>query len=155
MQWFEGADQHAAGNAFRLAGDIEAGMQAVDEVHIRVAGRAPQNGVARGTAREGMRGRVIHAEIGFRFDDAASEQGALPAAQQEFAEQGAGDNVRCVEEEGAGQEFGHGDDFARIRTSRNRGKQVLRLRLAFRQASLRMTQNWDCAFLPPRERSAS
>ena len=68
---FEGADEDAAGFAVRLAGDIEAVIHAIDEVNVGMAGRAEEDSIAGGFSGEGVGGRVVGAEVGFDFDDAA------------------------------------------------------------------------------------
>jgi hypothetical protein len=45
----------------------------VDEIDVGVAGRAEENGVARGESAIGVGGRVVEAEVGFGFDDASGE----------------------------------------------------------------------------------
>lgn len=72
---FEGAEQDAAAPAFYFAGEIHAVVAAVDEVEIGVAGGTEENAVARGGTAMGVgRGvseRIVRAEVGFDFDDAA------------------------------------------------------------------------------------
>jgi hypothetical protein len=48
-------------------------MIAVDEVDIGVAGRAEENGVARGLAAVGVRSGIDRSEIGFGLDDASGD----------------------------------------------------------------------------------
>src|SRR5712692_8139384 len=64
----ERADQHRAGNAFRLAHEVDAPMNAVGAVDIGVTGRAEHHGVARGLAAEAVRGGIALV-IGLDLDD--------------------------------------------------------------------------------------
>jgi len=73
---FEGADEDGAGQAFRLAGDVDAVVHAVDEVDIGVAGLAEHDGVAGRDAAEavgcGVGDGAVRAVVGFDLDDAPS-----------------------------------------------------------------------------------
>src|SRR5712691_3530494 len=66
----ECADQDGAGDAFRLADEIEAPVDAVGAVDIGVTGRTEHHRVARGAAVEGMR-RGVALVIGLDLDDDA------------------------------------------------------------------------------------
>ena len=72
----QGAKQHAAGHAIRQAGNIQAVVIAIDEVHVGETGRTEENGIPRRLACRGVRRRVVLAEIGLGFDDAAGENSA-------------------------------------------------------------------------------
>jgi hypothetical protein len=67
---FKGAEKNTSGLAFALTGDIQAVVIAVDEINVSVAGRAEEDGVARGMAGGGVSGGIIGAEVGLDFDDA-------------------------------------------------------------------------------------
>jgi len=81
----EGADEHAAGLAGWLAGEVQAVVHAVDEIDVGEAGRTEEDGVAGGFADEGVGGWVVEAEVGFDFRDAAGEALAVERAGDEFA----------------------------------------------------------------------
>ena len=81
----EGADEHAAGLAGRLAGEVKAVVHAVDEIDVGEAGRTEEDGVAGGFADEGVGGWVVEAEVGFDFRDASGEAFAVERAGDEFA----------------------------------------------------------------------
>jgi len=80
---FDGADEHAARNTFRLSHDIQAVVHTVDQVHVGVS-RTPENDprAPRQTA-SAMRGRVVLSQIRFYFDDARRR----PAMPQNFSKQ--------------------------------------------------------------------
>src|SRR5579864_409127 len=79
----KGANQHATGGAFRLRHDVEAVMDAVNQVNIGVARRAEQDACAGRQAAVGVSGRIGGAQIGFGLDDAP---GGL-AMRQDLAQQ--------------------------------------------------------------------
>ena len=97
--WLHGAKQHAAGLAFRHAGNIQAVVIAVNEVHVGVSGRPEEDGIARSAAGVSVRRRIFGSEIGFVFDDTASEQRASFAADQQLAQQLASHGHRIAIEE--------------------------------------------------------
>ena len=90
-QGFERADEDGAGHAFRLAGDVDAVVHAVDEVDVGVAGFAEHDGVAGRDAAKAVGGRVgdgaVRAVVGFDFDDATGEPAVCGAPGEELAEQ--------------------------------------------------------------------
>lgn len=92
---FDGADEDAAGGAVGFGDEIEALVDAVDEIDVGAAGRAEDDLGAGGDAAGGVGGFVIEAEVGFGFDDG----GGVGAADEEFAEEiaGDGDGVAGVE----------------------------------------------------------
>ena len=89
--WLEGADEYAAGFAFRLAGEVQTVVHSVDEIDVGETGRAEEYGVARGFSDEGMRGRIGEAKVGFDFGDASGEALAVEITGDELAEQVARD----------------------------------------------------------------
>ena len=116
---------------------ISAVMIAVDEVHVGVAGRTEQDGIARSLAAKSVGAGIERAEVGFGFDDASGEQGLVPkvaagfptfarrwrmwatisrsgrgrqAADEELAEEFAGDGARVARVEGARQRRELGKD---------------------------------------------
>jgi len=103
----EGADEDAAGMSLGLAGDIQAVVHPVDEVDVGESWRAEEDGVAGGFADVRVRGGVVESEVGFEFNDAASEGLAVQAASDEFAEETAGYDIGRIKVEAARQELGH------------------------------------------------
>lgn len=97
FQWFESADQDAAGLALRLAGDIEAGMKAVDEIDVRMAGRPEEDLGARCAAGGGMGGRVIDTEISLGLDYATGESLAVDSVDEKLAKEPWRDLIRRPE----------------------------------------------------------
>ena len=91
--------------SFRLAGDVQAVVHAVDEVDVGEARRSEENGIAGGLADVGMGSGIVEPEIGFDLDDAAGEGLAIQASSDKFAEEPGRDDVRRVEVEAAGQNF--------------------------------------------------
>jgi hypothetical protein len=79
---FQGAQQHSPGDARRIRRDVEAVVHAVREVDIGVPGRAEHDGVAGGTATEGVRRRIGFAGVGLGLDDPAGKQ-AFGGAKEE------------------------------------------------------------------------
>jgi hypothetical protein len=73
--WFQGPDQNASRLAFRLAGNIEAVMISVNEVHVGVTGRSEQYGGAGGVSGGRMGGSILDAKVSFGFNDASRERG--------------------------------------------------------------------------------
>ena len=98
---FEGAEQDRSSLAFRLTGNVQAVVIAVDEIYIGVAGWAEENGGAGGDAGEGVGGGVGLPEVGFDLDDASSERNFL-VSHQHFAKKVAGNALGVAGEEGAG-----------------------------------------------------
>jgi hypothetical protein len=105
---FEGTNQNAASLTLGFAGDVETVMIAVDEINVSVTGRAEQDRVAGGSAGGGVSGGIVLAEIGFNFDQAGGKD-FCSGAEQEFANQIAGDAAGRAGEKGSSQRMsGHG-----------------------------------------------
>ncbi len=100
---FEGAEENASGMAGRLATDVGAVVISVDEIDVGVAGRAEEDGVAKGLSVVGVGAGIDGSQVGFGFDDASGESEGTVAADEKFAEKFAGDGagIACVK--GAGQ----------------------------------------------------
>lgn len=90
---FKGAKEYATGNAIGLTGDVQALMHAVDEVDIRMAGRAEEYGVTRGSACGGVGSGVVLPEISLGFDNAAYKRSAAFDSYQQLAQELFGDQV--------------------------------------------------------------
>ena len=95
----DGADEDAAGSAVGLGDEVEAFVHAVDEIDVGTAGRAVDDAGAGGDAAGGVGGFVVHSEVGFHFDDG----GGVGSADQDFAEEGAGDGDGVAGVEGFGK----------------------------------------------------
>jgi hypothetical protein len=95
---FERADQHAAGLPLGLARNVHAGVAAIDDVDVGIAGVTEQDQVAgRGSAMRvgGGVGRVIvGTEIGLGFHDAAGEEAGVGRVDQELAQKAGGHQFR-------------------------------------------------------------
>ena len=85
--WLQGAKENASGNAVGQAGNIQAVVIAIDEIHVGVTGRAEENGIPCRPARRGVGRRIALAEISFGFDDSAGENSARRFPEQQFPEQ--------------------------------------------------------------------
>ena len=94
-----GAQQHASGLSFGHAGNIQAIVIAVNEVHIGMSGRPEEDGIARRASGVSVRRWIFNSEIGFIFDDTAGEQRSSFAANQQLAEQLASYGHRIAIEE--------------------------------------------------------
>ena len=77
-------------------------MISVDEVDVGVAGRAEKDGIAEGASGGGVGGGIVGAEVGFGLDDASGENVLAMAADENLAEEFAGDDAGIAVEEGAG-----------------------------------------------------
>ena len=98
LQRLDGADQHRAGRALRLADEIQAPVDAVGAVHVGKAGRAEHHGVALGSAPEAVRRRV-GVVIGLDLDDQAADV----VDEQRGPDQFGGDLVDAAGEERAAE----------------------------------------------------
>ena len=61
-------------------------MDPVDEVDVSIAGRAKHGRVARGFAGMCMRGRIVHPNVSFDFNDAACKALPFQASNQALSE---------------------------------------------------------------------
>jgi hypothetical protein len=100
---FQGAEQDASGLAIGFAGDVEAVVSAIDEIDVGVAGWAEEHGIAGGEAGGGVGGGIVLAEVSFDFDDAGGEGDSPTFANQDLAQEFAGDAARIAGVEGAGE----------------------------------------------------
>jgi len=67
-QRLERANQHAPGHSLAIRNHIQAFVHAVDEVHVRTAGRTEYHFGPRSKAARGVGRQVVEPEIGFRLD---------------------------------------------------------------------------------------
>ena len=102
MRRRERADQHRAGDARRLADEIEAPMDAVGAVDIGIAGRAEHDGIARGRPAKRVR-RRIGVVIGLDLDDDAADA----IEQERRTDQLGRDRVHAAGEEGSAEQPCH------------------------------------------------
>jgi hypothetical protein len=82
-------------------------VHSVDEIDVGVAGRAEEDGVAGSLSRGGVGGGIVLSEVGFDLDDASRKALGSSSANENFAEQVAGDGVRRAGEEAAGKGLVH------------------------------------------------
>jgi len=106
QEGLKGADEDAASPAFGFAGDIDAVVHAVDQIHVSVTGRAEHDLVAGRGSAEAVGGGVgsggdVGAEVGFYFDDAAGEEAGRGLMGEDDAEELRGDDFGRRKEEGA------------------------------------------------------
>ena len=101
VDWVECSDEDSACFAGKMRGDVETVVHAVDEVDIYVSGWAEEYCVAGSETAGGVGCRVDEAEVGFDFGDAGGEALALEIADEEFAEEGAGDYLGGAGVEGS------------------------------------------------------
>ena len=87
FDWFEGADQHAAGSAVVFGDDVHAVVHAVREIDVSVTAGSEDDARAIGDAGGGVGGEIVTAEVGFGFDDDAGGG----SVDEHFAEEVAGD----------------------------------------------------------------
>ena len=85
--WLQGAKENATGNSVGQAGNIQAVVIAIDEVHISVTGRTEQNGIPRRLARRRVRRRIAFAEIRLGFDNSPRQNSARRFPDQQFPQQ--------------------------------------------------------------------
>src|SRR5882724_11812840 len=89
LEGLEGADQDAAANASNFRTDVEHKMIAIAEVDVGVAAAKKHGAIARCGSAEVMRGGVA-LRIGFGFHNAAAKPGAGKFADDDFADEEAG-----------------------------------------------------------------
>lgn len=83
----ERANQQASGFSIRKAGNIQAVVDAIDEIHIGMAGWPKENAVARGASGGSMRSQIVYAKVGFNFHNSPGEQLAALPADNQFPQQ--------------------------------------------------------------------
>jgi len=71
-------------------------MVAVNEINVRVPGRAEQDGIAVGPSHRCMSRRIVGPEVGFYFDDASGEKFVALAANEDLAQQIRADKARVT-----------------------------------------------------------
>jgi hypothetical protein len=116
FEGFQRADQHAAGPFRQVPPRIQAAVQAVAEVDVRMAGLAEDGASALGQAREAVGGLVSGAQVCLGFDDAPG-QGTVA---EDGAEQLAGDGL-CVPAVESRRQDSHERGIGRIPSSREHG----------------------------------
>ena len=83
----QGPKQHASRDSVRQAGDVQAIVIAIDEVHIGVTGRAEEDGIPRRPARGRVRRCIVFSEIRLGFDNSSRQNSASRFPDQQFPEQ--------------------------------------------------------------------
>ena len=99
FQWLEGADQDATTDSGSFRADVEHEVIAVAEIDIGVATTEKHSAIARSGAAKVVRSGVAR-RVGLGFDDAAAKAGAGEFADDNFADQKAG------QRHGVHREFG-------------------------------------------------
>jgi len=102
-EWFQGTNEDASGFANAIAGNIEAIVSAVDEVHVGIPRRTEEDRGTGGIAGGGVSGGIVDSEISLDFDDAAGEAISGGVAHQNFAEKFSGDAAGLARKERAFQ----------------------------------------------------
>lgn len=97
------AKQHAASLSFRLTGNVQAVMIAVDEIHVCESRRSKQNGVAGSIAGSGVSSGILLPKIGLDFHDAAGKMRTWSPPDQHFPQKLSGYASRITPKEGAFQ----------------------------------------------------
>src|SRR2546423_15438622 len=82
--WLQGTNKDAPSVSFGKAGDIQAIVDAIDEINIGVSGRAEEDLVARRAACGGVGGRIVRTQIGFDLDDSSGEYMSFLFANKEL-----------------------------------------------------------------------
>jgi hypothetical protein len=96
---FQSAEEHASGASVGLAGDVQTVVISINEVDVRIARRAKQNGVAGGFTSGGVRGGIFFSEVSLDFDDPPDKPGKA-LADQYFTQKCARDRPRITIEKG-------------------------------------------------------
>src|ERR1019366_7077057 len=71
----------------------------INKIHVGMPGRAEEDGIARSAPGVSMRRRVLNSEVGFVFDDTATEYRSSFGADQQLAQQLASHGHRIATEE--------------------------------------------------------
>jgi hypothetical protein len=104
---FERADQYAASLPPGLTRNVHAGVAAIDDIDVGIAGVAEKHQVTRSGPAVGVGGGVgriiVRAEIGLGFHDAAGEEAGVGSMDQELAQQAGRNKLGTVLEEGPGE----------------------------------------------------
>lgn len=79
------ANQHAAGDAFGLDGNVEHPVNAVVQVHVGVTGWSEEDAGARGRSTKGVGGGIVFRQVGFDFGDAVFKISMHESAAQKIA----------------------------------------------------------------------
>jgi len=104
---FQSADEDATGFAFRLAGDIDAVIHAIDEIDVGVTRRPEHYAIARrntakAVGRRVWRGSDVRAQVGFHLDNASREPACVGAMGEQLAKQDGRNDFRRFFEEPPG-----------------------------------------------------
>lgn len=101
-QRLNGADQHRAAAARSFGHGVETPLR-VNRINVQMTGRAEHGSVALRLSASRMTGGVIHGEISFRFNDSPTTKTEPRLAEEELADQFAGDTFWGAIVEAAGQ----------------------------------------------------
>jgi hypothetical protein len=89
MSRLQSTYEHCAAHFWGIRDDIEAVVETVNQVHVRVSGGEEHALIPFGPSTEAMRGRVLRT-IGFRFNDPAAGKDPVNSGKKKAPEQGLG-----------------------------------------------------------------
>ena len=90
----EGTEEDRSCAIPRVSDDVEAGMYAIDQVHVSAPNLAEHPFRSSTRPAVGVRGRILSTAVCFSFDDTPDEQFPIKAANESLAEQPACDRQR-------------------------------------------------------------
>src|SRR5262249_2787003 len=87
--WFYRPKQHAPWYSIRQAGDIQAVMIAIDEIHVSVPWRSPEHSVSNCPPHCRVRRGIVRSQISFRFNNSPRQHPTRRLSNQQFPQQSA------------------------------------------------------------------
>ena len=102
FEGFEGADQDAAADSGDFRADVEHEVIAIAEIDVGVAAAKEHGAIARGWSPEMVSGGIT-LWVGLSFDDATAQAAPGEFADDNFADEKAGEGNRVSGEFGAAQ----------------------------------------------------
>ena len=111
LEGFEGPDENAATDSGNFGADIEHEVVAIAEIDVGVAAAKEHGAIARGESAKVVRGGIA-LRVGFGFDDATAKAGAGELANDNFADQEAGQGDRVRRQLGAAEAADGDGSFA-------------------------------------------
>ena len=89
VKWLKSADQDAAADSWNFGADVEHEVVAIAEIDVSVAA-AEEHGASAGGGAAKVVGGGVALGVGLGFDDAAAKTGSGKLADDDFADQEAG-----------------------------------------------------------------
>jgi hypothetical protein len=111
LERFQGADEDAAADSSDFSADIEHEVIAIAEVNVGVAAAKEHGAIARGWSAKVVGGGVAPG-VGLGFDDATAEADAGEFADDNFADEKAGEGDGVCREFGAAEAADGNGSFA-------------------------------------------